>query len=106
MCAPCANPPQPMIPTRRRLFAPRTLVALAAVATIEAAEADTKVRRLILLAFSIAYLVNEFKLRRRAVYKVVAEIASVASGSYVLYAASDCCPNRRRKLYFNLVRHI
>src|SRR5215475_12333207 len=53
MCSPCANPPQPMIPTRRRLFAPRTLFALAAVATIEAAEADTNARRLILLVFSI-----------------------------------------------------
>src|SRR5215510_4329157 len=106
MCSPCANPPQPMIPTRRRSFAPRTLFALAAVATIEAAEADTNSRRLILLAFSIAYLVNEFKLRIRAVYKVAAEIASVASGSSVFYTAFGCCPNRRRKLYFNLVRHI
>jgi hypothetical protein len=76
MCAPWANPPHPMIPTRRRLFAPITLFALAAVATIEAAEADTNARRLILLAFSIIYLFNEFKLRRHAVYKFAAEIAS------------------------------
>jgi hypothetical protein len=33
-----------------------TLFALAAVATIEAVEADTNARRLILLAFSIIYL--------------------------------------------------
>jgi hypothetical protein len=65
MCAPWANPPQPMIPTRRRLFAPRTLFALAAVATIEAAEADTNARRLILLAFSIIYIVEANQYRER-----------------------------------------
>jgi hypothetical protein len=65
-----------MIPTRRRSFAPRTLFALAAVATIEAAEADTNTRRLILPSFSIAYQFNKFKFRRRAVYRVELEIAS------------------------------
>src|SRR5262245_33537612 len=68
-----------MIPTRRRSLAPRTLFALEAVRTIEAAEADTKARRLILLAFSIPCLFNEFKLRRRAVYRAEPEIASPIS---------------------------
>jgi hypothetical protein len=34
-----------MMPTRRRLFAPKTLLALAAVAMTEAAVVETKVRR-------------------------------------------------------------
>jgi hypothetical protein len=65
-----------MTPMRKRLLAPRTLFALAAVTMTEAAEPETNARRLILLSFSIVYLFDEFEMKAREVYKVEGEIAS------------------------------
>jgi hypothetical protein len=65
-----------MTPMRKRLFAPRTLFALAAAPMTEAAEPETNARRLILLSFSIVYLFDEFEMKAREVYRVEGEIAS------------------------------